>query len=242
MLAVAERDVLRLGGKVDDVDELAHRDALAGEGGFLDLHAGACENAAVRRDRVAGLEDHHVANDKILAVDGDHLPVAQHLGCRRRHLLQSFDGLFRLALLVDAEHRVDDDDGENDDDVGKALALNHGENAADRRGDEQNDDHRVAHLLEKPLDERVLLALGQLVFAVGCEALFRLGARETFGCAVHVAQYGFGFFAIESQRKPLLIDVRMCFYGDKKTRGQKRQYDSAHGSGHFMQTRRKTAE
>ena len=149
-------------------------------------------------------------------MDGDHLPVAQHLGRRRRHLLQSFYGLFRLALLVDAEHRVDDDDGENDDDVGKALALNHGENAADRRGDEQNDDHRVAHLLEEPLDERVLLALGQLVFAVGCEALFRLGARETFGCAVHVAQYGFGFFAIESQRKPLLIDIRICFMMRKR--------------------------
>ena len=34
-----------------------------------------------------------------------------------------------------------------------------------------------AHLLEEPLDERVLLALGQLVFAVGRETFFRLGAR-----------------------------------------------------------------
>ena len=147
-------------------------------------------------------------------MDGDHLPVTQHLGCGGGHLLQGFDGLFRLALLIDAEHGVDDDNGENDDHVGKALALHNGQHAADRRGDEQDDDHRVAHLLEEPLDERVLLALGQLVFAVGREALFRLCARETFGCAVHVAQYGFGFFAIESQRKPLLDECSDVFCVD----------------------------
>ena len=152
ILAVAEGDVLHLIDKVYRVDELQHGDGFAGQRGFLYLEAGAGEQAAVGGDCVARFEQDDVAGDKLLAVDRDELTVAQHLRGGSGHLLQRLDGFLGLVLLIHAEHGVDDDDGEDDDNVGKALALRDREHAAYRRRDEQDDYHRVCHLAEEALD------------------------------------------------------------------------------------------
>ena len=67
VLSVAQGNVLlsaqgkKLGGLID-------RNGLAGEGGLLDLHAGAFNDPAVGRNRISGLQDYDIAGDQILAL------------------------------------------------------------------------------------------------------------------------------------------------------------------------------
>ena len=200
VLAVAEGDVLRLIDKVYRVDELQHGDGFAGQRGFLYLEAGAGEQAAVGGDCVARFEQDDVAGDKLLAVDRDELTVAQNLRGGSGHLLQRLDGFLGLVLLIHAEHGVDDDDGEDDDNVGKALALHDREHAAYRRRGEQDDYHRVCHLAEEALDQGLLGRLLQLVFAVRFEPLLGFGAAQAVLGAVKLGKDGFLFFAIGFHR------------------------------------------
>ena len=174
VLPVAQGHILRVILQIQDVNEFGHRHRLAGKGGLLHLHAGALQHAAVRRNGVAGLQQHHIAHHQFLAADGDGLAVPQHLTGGGSHLLQGLDGLFRLALLIHAQHGVDDDHKQNNDYVGKALVLHHCQNGADGSGHQQDNDHRVRHLLEKPFDQGILLGFRQLVSAVFGKADFRL--------------------------------------------------------------------
>ena len=107
------------------------------------------------------------------------MPVAHDLGGRGRHLLQGFDGFLGLALLVDAQHRIDEHNGKNDDDVGKTLVLHGGQHAADGGSDQQNEDHGIGQLFEKTAEDRLSFGFGQTVGAVLCQALFRFGRGET---------------------------------------------------------------
>ena len=168
---------------MDDVDELVHRHALAGQRRFFDLEAGALKQTAVRRDGVARLEQHHVADDEVFALDLHDCAAAQDLGGGRAHLLQGLDRLLGLALLIDAEHGVDDDDKEDDEHVGGRFALVDRGHGADGGGGQQDEDHRVGHLHEEPLDERILLRGFQLVLAVLRQPRLRLGGGKTLlGC------------------------------------------------------------
>ena len=76
---VAQGDVLLAVGKVDDVNKLADRHGLAGEGGLLYLETCTLEQASVCGDSVAGLQQHHIAHHKILAADDADLAVPKHL-------------------------------------------------------------------------------------------------------------------------------------------------------------------
>ena len=116
--------------------------------------------------KLAGFQQNDVAHDQIFTVDRHDLAVAQHAGGGCGHFLQGFDGLFGLAFLIHAQHGVDDNDGQDDDNVGKALAFDHGQNAADGGCGQQDQDHRIHQLVHKTLQERILLALCKLVLAV----------------------------------------------------------------------------
>ena len=163
---VAQRDILCALRKIDDVDKLGHGDGFAGEGGFLHLQAGAFQNAAVCGDGIAGLQQNDITHHQILAVDGDGLAVPQHPGGGGRHLLQRLDGLFRLVFLINAQDCVDDDHRQNDDHIGEALVLHHGQNAADGGGRQQDEDHGVGHLLKKAQDQGLSLFRLQAVLSV----------------------------------------------------------------------------
>ena len=176
VLAVAERDGSAL-AQIDDVNKLVDRHTLARQRGLLDLQRGAFNESSVRRNGVARLEQYDVAGDQLLAADDDELPVAHDAACGGGHLLQRFDGFLRLVLLINAEHRVNQHDGENDDGVCNALTLDDGEHGADGRRDQQDDNHGIHHLLEETLEKGILLRLGETVFAVFIETRLRLRAR-----------------------------------------------------------------
>ena len=69
--------------------------------------------------------------------------------------------------------------------------LHHGQHGADDGGRQQDQGHGIGHLLEKALDERILLSLGQLVFSVFRKAALRLGPRQSAGVGVKRRQHGF---------------------------------------------------
>ena len=187
--------------EVDDVDELVDGDALAGEGGLLYLEAGTVEYAAVGGNGVARLKVDYVAHHELGAGHDAELAVAHDLAGGGGHGLQGLYGLFRLVFLIDAEHGVDYDDGHDDDDICKALALGAKDAGygAYRRGGYEDDYHRVGHLREEALYERVLLLSGQLVPAVALQPLCGLAGAQALFAAAYLAQYAFGVLAIVLQ-------------------------------------------
>ena len=158
----------------------------------------ALDDAPVGGDGVAGLQQHHVAGHELRAGDDGDLAVAQHLAGGGAHRLQRLDGLFRLALLIDAEHGVDDDHDEDDDRIGDALdaLLIDAGDGADGGGHDEDDDHGVRHLGEEALDERILLLRGELVAPVALQTFCRFGAGEALFGALHLPQYLGGVLAI----------------------------------------------
>ena len=136
--AVAERDVVA-GNRVDRLQD-GH--ALAGERRLLDLEGRRHEQAPVGRDLVAGLERHDVAGHELLGGDVDGLPPTPRVRLDHEHLLERGDALGRLALLVQAEDRVDDGDAENREPSPELLER---DDAHDRRADE-DELHQVAVL------------------------------------------------------------------------------------------------
>ena len=91
--------------------------AFAGEAGFRDAQAGGRKEASVRGDGVAFTEHDDVAGHHVNRVDAFDLTVTQHVGLRRGHAGERFDGRFRLRFLNVAEHRVDDENQHDDDGV-----------------------------------------------------------------------------------------------------------------------------
>ena len=179
VLAVAERHVIGARGKLDHVGVLLYGHRLAGECGLFDLHRGALEHTAVGRDGVARLEHDNVAGHELSARQVHELAVAQHLGLRRAHLLQGLEGLLALGFLDHAQHRVDDNDEHDDEDIGKVgLALDHARECTDDGGNDQHDDHGVGHLLKEALPQRCLLCFLELVRACLGEARRRLAGAQ----------------------------------------------------------------
>ena len=203
VLAVAERH-FRAVAQVNDVDELVHRHALTGQRRLLNLEAGTLEEASVRRNGIARFQQHHVADNQVFALDLHDLAVTQNLGGRCAHLLECFDRLFRLALLVNAEHSVNNDDKQDDENIGGRLALVDRGHGADGGGSQQNEDHRVRHLHEEPLDERILFGCLQFVFAVRFKALLRLGGGKPPLGGGDLVQHGVFLVCVEFHLRLLL--------------------------------------
>ena len=193
-VAVAQGNLALAG---DGGDLLLHRHALAGEGGLLGLQAGALDDAAVGGHGVAGLQDDDVAGDQLVAAEHDHLSVPQHLAGCRRHLLEGLNGLLRLALLVHAQHGVDEHHDQDDEHIREALAGVGGGDAGDRRGHQQNNDHGVAQLLEEALEQGDFLSLGQLVWAILLQPAAGLLACQPGLRALQVLQYPVGGLLVE---------------------------------------------
>ncbi len=107
--AIAER---RIGG--DRRDRLVDAERLTGERRLLDAQAAHVEQAKVGRDTVAGSKEHDVTRHQ--RVGGDLLPppITQHMGVRREHVADGVEGTLGLALLQEADDRIDHRHPEND--------------------------------------------------------------------------------------------------------------------------------
>jgi hypothetical protein len=132
------------------------------------------EQAAVRRDLVAGLEGDDVARDELLGGDVDRRAAPARVRLDDQHLLQRGDGLGGLALLVQPEDRVQDGQAEDRDAGAELLERDH---AHDRRPD-QDELHQVAVLAQEGAPARLLLALGELVRPVLRASALDLGRLE----------------------------------------------------------------
>ena len=154
-------------GQGDGVGGLADGEGLTGEGGLLGFQTGTFDEPPVGGDGVPGLQQYHVPHRQILAADGADLAAPQYPGGGGGHLLQSLDGPFRLVLLVDPQHRVDDHHRQDDDHIGKTLPLHRRQYAADGGGRQQDEDHRVGQLAEEADGEGNAGGRRQFVFAVG---------------------------------------------------------------------------
>ena len=87
------------------------------------------------------------------------------------HLLEGLNGLFRLALLVHAQDRVDEHHDQDNEYIREALAGVSSGDARHGGSHQQNDDHGVAQLLDKALEQGDLFPLRQLVGLCGPQLL-----------------------------------------------------------------------
>ena len=181
VLAVSQRDVVLSLSNGQCVGTLLYGDGLAREGSLLHLHTGGFQDAAVCRHGVARLEHHDITWHQLGRRHRDYAPIAHDLALCGSHFLQRLKRLFGFALLDDAEHRIEDDNEQDDAHVGKALAASlvdaHGSRYHGRN--EQHDDHRVGHLGKESLPQRSLLALVELVWAMLIQTRGCLVCRQT---------------------------------------------------------------
>ena len=126
-----------------------------GERRLLDLQRRGHEQPPVRRDLVAGLEGDDVAGDDLLRRDVDPLAAAADVRVDQEHLLERGDALRGLALLVEAQDRVQH--GQADDHETRGPLLERDD--ADDRGAEEDELHQVAVLPEERPPARLLLRL-----------------------------------------------------------------------------------
>ncbi len=150
VFTVAQRYVVSACCQSNSIGMFFDRHRLARESRLFNLHGCTLEHAAIGRNRVAGLEQNHVARHELAGMQHYELAIAHHLGLRSAHLLKCRQSLLALGLLNNAQRRVDDDDGHNDDDVCKVnLALNGARDSTDSCSNDEHNDHRVGHLLEE---------------------------------------------------------------------------------------------
>ena len=189
ILAVAQGNLGILTAQAQGLDALVDRHAFTGEGGFLDLEAGAFQDTAVGGNRVAGFQDHHVAGNQLGAGQYHLLAVPQHLTGGGGHALQGFDGGFGLALLVYAQNSVEQNHQQNDDYIGKALAGGYRGNTRNGSRCQKDQQHGVFQLGDEPLQQSGLAGLGQLVGTVFGGPLGGLLAGQAVGSTAKLLQH-----------------------------------------------------
>ena len=180
VLAVAERDVALL----QSCGLLRHRIRLSGERGLDAPERGRLQEPGIGRDQVAGFQREDVAGDDSGGGNRSDLPVAPHRGLGRGQLLERRDGLLGLEFLVEADDRVEDDNGEDGD------AVHHfTEEAGDDTGGDENPDDEALELAEENLERADGFAFLQFVRAVDREPLRRFLRRETIRSGSQLGQH-----------------------------------------------------
>ena len=171
-----ERHVRALGeGRVggERVGRLVHRHALTGERRLVDPEVVGLHDATVGRDAVALLEDDEVARHELVSPDPAQLPVAHDARLRHRQPAQRVDTALGAVVLDEPEQAVEDDDGGDEPRVAPVV-LGRVEQADHREDDDradQDEDERVAHLVEQQPPRRRRGTLGEGVRADPRQAL-----------------------------------------------------------------------
>ena len=156
------------------LDALADRQALAGQRRLGDLERRRRQHAPVGRDDVARLDRDDVAGHELLGRQLRERAVAAHARLDDHHLRQRRHGRRGLALLVEAEHRVEQRQQQDHDP--RAGLLDRVDR--DHAGDQQHDLHRVVVLAQERVPARLRLGLGEAVGPVARQPLGRLVARQ----------------------------------------------------------------
>lgn len=139
------------------------------------------QHARVRRDKVALAQNEQVAADHVLAFDLSLLSVPQDKRLRRAEFFECFDGLLRPPLLINADDRVDEDDGQNNDEVVIGFARDARSRVGGPCGQKQHDRHPVAERAEKGAQQSLALFALKKIFAVALETGLRLRFGQSGG-------------------------------------------------------------
>ena len=137
---------------------LVDRHGLSGQHRFVDTQVLALEQPQIGRHAIARGEEDDVTDDQVFGFDTLPSTVPQCGRLRREHLANGIERFFRLALLHEADDRVDQHD-DNDDARVDPLAEERGE----QRGSNEDVDEDVVELLDEAAECAFPLLLGQAV-------------------------------------------------------------------------------
>lgn len=88
-------------------------DGLAGQDRLVDPQAAGPQEAEVRGHTVAGFDQHDVARHELRHRHADALTIPQDMRLGGDEVAHRREGIFRLALLEEANDRIEQHDGED---------------------------------------------------------------------------------------------------------------------------------
>ena len=179
---------------------LVHRQGLAGHGRLIRLEAGLPQHPSVGGDVVPGLQQDDVAGHQLTALQPPLQPLPNHPGLGGRELPQGLQGLAGVVLLGHGDHRVEENNEQNNGRVQPVLPAPGEEGQSG--GGQQHQDHGIFQLPQHPpehprlfgLLQPVLPVLGQpLLPLLEAQALLLVGLQPaehlvkgiTVKCVVH---------------------------------------------------------
>ena len=185
----------QVGVRADGPGGLDDGVGLTGQGGLHHAQGSGRDQAGIGTDLVALAQDEDVAHHELGGGDDQPRAVAQHRGGRLGHGGQGGDGVSGLVLLDEPEDGVEGHDGDDDDGVHRhALgALQDPGDGGDDDGGQQEVDERVVELAQEAQPGGCRRLGGQLVGAVGGQAVGRgLRAQAAGGVGTEVGGDGVG--------------------------------------------------
>ena len=138
------------------------------------------EDAGIGRHLVAGLQQDHVPRHDLLGRQRAPLTDAQHARFEREHVADRLERPFRLALLNEADDRVDQDDAEDD-----AAFHPLPEQGRDHARHQKDVDQDVVELEQKPRERAAPRRRREAVRAEFDQAARRLAFVQTVRLRAH---------------------------------------------------------
>jgi hypothetical protein len=189
---------------------------LTGERRLLDTEVGGLDQAYIGGHPVAGLQAHHVPGHQLLGIDPGPAPVPAHLRVEGEHLPDPLERLVGLALLHEADQRVDHDHAEDHARV---------DPMAEKRGDhhrhQQDVDQDVVEVLPDALEQALTRLLGEPVGSLGVEASSRLLHGEAAGRRAELIEHLVGGEGVR-------VQVHRSAHHEHRRRGRREAF--LHGS------------
>ena len=170
--AVAERRVLRNG-----IDGFVDRDRFAGQGRLLQPQALGADQADVRRNLVAGLQNDKVAGHQSVSRHRRSGPVPDHGRVGRQHLTDRLQGALRLTFLQKANGRIHDGNGKNHGSVDPVA-----EGGRQGRGAQKNVDQKIIEMRQETDEPAAAFGRRQAVGSVLREAHLGFAIRQSLRC------------------------------------------------------------
>ena len=156
----------------EDIDDFRNGERLACKSSFFGFHTVRFKYSAVCRYCVSGFENDDVSNYHIFALKNDNLSVSQYFRSGCSHLHQSIHGCFRFVFLNETHDRIDNDHGQDDDNISKIFSRKMTtcfKDCYDSLNDcsnKQHYDHRICKRVDKLFEKTVSFCFLKLVFAV----------------------------------------------------------------------------
>ena len=126
---------------------------------------------------------------QVCGVQNGQLAVTHDLTGSGSHGLQGFDSSLCFSLLEHAQNGIEQNDHQDDDNFGPfRLTGQHTGQSGNSSRHHKDDQHGILQLLDETLKQGRLFGFLELVGAILCQALFRLGRGKTLSSHAEVVQ------------------------------------------------------